>query len=291
MKTSDRGLAFLYTFEGFVEKPYNDDGSDVGDPNARGHCTIGIGHKIHDGPCDGRASEAPFASGISEAQAIALLRIDIVSYERTVDRLLRRPVAQHEYDALVDFTYNTGGGYPAVWSQVNHGRDICPILTITAILPAYATAALKRRRQRECRLYTYGDYGIIKPLPGGAIGDDEMWHRWNERAESPYWTDPALGGSPQFRHTFADGEKVTIQLGIDLPGVMGHGPSAIDIDLFERGGGGTLHVGDGDGGYAGRIEPADTSATIRVRPVNGAITLHAVNGPVTVGLGCLGYLD
>src|ERR1700674_3969990 len=41
---SDQGTRFIAQFEGFDPKLVND---------AAGHCTIGFGHLVHLGPCDG----------------------------------------------------------------------------------------------------------------------------------------------------------------------------------------------------------------------------------------------
>ena len=57
MHCSSMGLAHIGKFEGLRLKLYNDPG---------GHCTIGVGHLVHLGPIDGRASETPFKNGISK---------------------------------------------------------------------------------------------------------------------------------------------------------------------------------------------------------------------------------
>jgi lysozyme len=93
MKLSPAGLALIERSEGFRAFRYLD---SVGIP------TIGYGHKIH-------ASEV-FAAAITEAQAKALLVSDTYAAEHNVNRLVRVPLTQNQFDALVDFTFNMGAG-------------------------------------------------------------------------------------------------------------------------------------------------------------------------------------
>lgn len=147
MRISDSGIAFIADWEGIRLKMYDDGGPGIG------NATIGIGHLIHLGPIDGQISEAPFVNGITEAQAYDLFRVDVRRFEDVVNRLATVPLNQNQFDALVDFSFNTGGGYPAVWNAVNNGGDVAAVLAVTAILPAWATEALQRRRRAEGRLY------------------------------------------------------------------------------------------------------------------------------------------
>jgi lysozyme len=63
---------------------------------------------VHHGPVCGAASEAPFAGGISEEQGTALLLQDAAYAGRAVEQLVKVPLTQGQYDALVSFTYNEG---------------------------------------------------------------------------------------------------------------------------------------------------------------------------------------
>jgi lysozyme len=66
--------------------------------------TIGWGHTNHHG--------APFNSGdvwpMSKCDSVFLE--DMLGFEKEVKRLVTVPLAQHQFDALVSFTYNCGGG-------------------------------------------------------------------------------------------------------------------------------------------------------------------------------------
>lgn len=89
---SDSGLALTKQFEGLRLRSYQD---------SAGILTIGYGHTgldVHAGQC------------ISELEAENLLRVDLQEAVACVNRLLNRAIAQHQFDALVDFCYNVGGG-------------------------------------------------------------------------------------------------------------------------------------------------------------------------------------
>lgn len=89
------GLALIQHFEGFCPTIYLCP-SDVP--------TIGYGHVV-------QAEERPrFLGGITEAEALALLRRDVEEAERSVLRLISVPLTDGQFDALVSFTYNVGSG-------------------------------------------------------------------------------------------------------------------------------------------------------------------------------------
>ncbi len=99
MRISDAGLNLIAEFEGYVEHLYND---------PVGHCTIGIGHLVHHGTCNGAVSESQFVHGISYSNAVHLLQRDVVRYEHAVTQLITVPLNQNMFDALVSFTFNVG---------------------------------------------------------------------------------------------------------------------------------------------------------------------------------------
>jgi lysozyme len=89
---SDAGLALTKSFEGLRQTAYQDSG---------GVWTVGYGHT---GPS--------ILAGltITRVDAEALLRADLAEAVTCVNRTLRVPVLQHQFDALVDFTFNAGRG-------------------------------------------------------------------------------------------------------------------------------------------------------------------------------------
>lgn len=91
MKYSDRGLKLTAAFEGLRLEAYQD---------SVGVWTIGYGHTKGVKPGD----------TITQQQALDLLRQDVKSAEDDVNRLVKVPLNQNQFDALVDFTFNLGGG-------------------------------------------------------------------------------------------------------------------------------------------------------------------------------------
>ena len=92
MKTSQNGIDLIKRFEGLELESYRD---------IAGIWTIGYGHT---GP------EVGIDQHISEQEAEALLRHDLVSREKAVSGLVNVPLNQFEFDALVSFVYNVGIG-------------------------------------------------------------------------------------------------------------------------------------------------------------------------------------
>jgi GH24 family phage-related lysozyme (muramidase) len=114
-RISDAGLRFIGRKEGFVDHLYDCPANC---------CTIGYGHKVHNGPTDGRASEAPYRDGITRTEALALLREDAASAEESVRKYVTVPLTQGQYDALVSFVFNLGEGYlrrPEILGPLNNG--------------------------------------------------------------------------------------------------------------------------------------------------------------------------
>ena len=101
MQLSNAGLSLIKTGEGFEPNLYNCPANDA---------SIGYGHLVHHGPVCGSASEAPFAGGISEEQATALLLQDAAYAEHAIEHMVKVPLNQGQYSALVSFVYNEGAG-------------------------------------------------------------------------------------------------------------------------------------------------------------------------------------
>ena len=152
---SQDGLSFIARHEGMRLELYNDPGN---------HCTIGVGHLVHTGPCDGRASETPFANGLTEEEALELFRNDVTTYEQTVRELVQVPLTQNQFDALVSLTYNIGpGGFADshVLENLNAGNyDAIPDSFREHVHAFHGPVlpGLVRRREEEIKLFMDGTY-------------------------------------------------------------------------------------------------------------------------------------
>jgi lysozyme len=97
---SQAGVRFIAEFEGFRSELHND---------PAGHCSIGFGHLVHLGKCDGR-EPAEFKKGITRRRAGELLREDADAAESAVNEGVEVPLSQQQFDALVSFVFNVGTG-------------------------------------------------------------------------------------------------------------------------------------------------------------------------------------
>lgn len=95
MQLSDKGLQLVKDSEGFRSKAYQDTG---------GVWTVGYGTT--------RINGRPVTKfdTVDELYAVVLLKADVASAEESVTRLVKVPLTQNQFDALVDFVYNLGEG-------------------------------------------------------------------------------------------------------------------------------------------------------------------------------------
>lgn len=143
MQTSNRGLAEIAGHEGIALTAYQD---------TKGVWTIGLGHTAAAGPPDPRAKVY-----LSLDEAMVLFRKDIAKFEAEVNAAVRVPLAQHEFDALVSFHYNTGGiGRAKLTAALNRGdREEA----IKGFLGWLQPPEIASRRKAEQALFATGKYG------------------------------------------------------------------------------------------------------------------------------------
>ncbi len=154
MHLSRAGARFIARFEGYVGKPYND---------AVGHCTIGYGHLLHLGNCR-QSDYGQFSGGVDKDEALTYLRRDASRAAQSV-RALGVDFSPQQFDALVCFTFNLGGGWTSdsglqrALARGDH-RAVPAELSkwVYAGSPARVLQGLVNRRRAEGRLYSRGKY-------------------------------------------------------------------------------------------------------------------------------------
>lgn len=147
MKTSATGRAFIEAFEGKILHTY-DDGTGV--------LTIGYGHTDAAGPPPVRRGQV-----ITEAQADAILSVDLGKVERNVERCISAVMTQAQFDALVSFDFNTGDlAKSSIDDKINAGNLSAAMATLLQYDNAGGrqVAGLTRRRNAEKLMFT----GMIK---------------------------------------------------------------------------------------------------------------------------------
>jgi lysozyme len=141
VKLSMEGLQLIKQQEGFRSRTYLD---------VAGFPTIGYGHRlIHPGS---------FPDGIDEAQASEILAADVRDAEQAVERLVKVPLTQGQFDALVDFCFNLGSGRLAsstLLKVLNGGRyaDAAEQLLRWDQAGGKECPPLKARREAELALW------------------------------------------------------------------------------------------------------------------------------------------
>lgn len=143
MHTSNAGLMGLVSHEGIVLSRYKD---------SVGVWTIGVGHT----KAAGYPDPATFQGELTLGEAIGLFRHDIMKYERGVNAVVKVPLKQHEFDALVSFHYNTGAiGKASFVKKLNAGDRAG---AMKGIMDWRKPAEIIPRRTSERDLFRTGKY-------------------------------------------------------------------------------------------------------------------------------------
>lgn len=140
MKTSERGINLIKQYESFRAEAYR---------CPAGVWTIGYGHTGGVKPGD----------RVTETEADGLLRKDVESSEKIVSTLVKRPLNQNQFDALVSFVYNTGSGNFAgstLLRKINKNpldESIKEEFQKWVYAKGKRLEGLVKRRLEECELY------------------------------------------------------------------------------------------------------------------------------------------
>lgn len=162
MKLSAKGARFIAREEGMILHPYND---------PVGYATIGIGHLLHRSRVNlkDKVRWARFRA----SDAYKLLQTDAERFAgplRAHAALRGWKLRQHEFDALVSFSFNVGSGWldgstleRTLTKAYNHNHPPHP-QAVARALGMWSRAGgrtlegLKNRRAREARLFSLGRY-------------------------------------------------------------------------------------------------------------------------------------
>lgn len=202
MKTSPQGLQVIKEFEGLRLRAY---------VCAAGKLTIGYGHTADAGP-----PLVTHGMTITGAQAVEILKRDVASFERDVLRLVKKPLTQGQFDALVSFHFNTGKlGSSTILKRINAGR----LEDVPAQLMRWTKArdpktgrlaelaGLVRRRRAEAGLWRSLSQGPMNTTAGrGDVAEVE-----ETRSEKP----PTESWSFWSILTSIFGTGLTLPFGID----------------------------------------------------------------------------
>lgn len=146
-QTSDKGIRFIGKFEGFISHAYKPVAAEQ-------YYTIGYGHY---GP------DVKPGDQITKGKARDLLRKDCNKSEKFVRDLVKVNLSQPQFDALVSFVFNIGGGAfstSTLLRLLNQGK----YASVPAQLDLWVNGAsgplegLITRRKAEGKLFANGKY-------------------------------------------------------------------------------------------------------------------------------------
>lgn len=138
MTTSENGIAFIKSHEGFAAFEYNDNG----------HAAIGYGHDL--------LPNESYPNGISIATAVSILQSDLTNrFEPPLNEYLTQhgiTLTQNQFDAWIDFAYNLGTA--SAITMIAHGVDQVPVQMLRwNHINGQVSSGLTARRQAEVKLW------------------------------------------------------------------------------------------------------------------------------------------
>ena len=184
-KLSSAGVRVIAGFEGFRSDLYDD---------AAGHCTIGYGHLVHQGHCDG-SETAEFRKGVTRERALELLAEDAASAAAAVNDAVEVPLDQSQFDALTSFVFNVGSGAfrdSTLLELLNQGKyeEVPDQLNRWVKAGSRTLPGLVARRKAEGELFASG---TLQPDHDGAMTTREVQQALVEIGW-PLKVDGAWGG-------------------------------------------------------------------------------------------------
>lgn len=166
MRVSRQGIIEIASHEAIVDMPYR---------NSKGIWTIGIGHTASAGPPD--PSQMPRGRRIPLSEIFRIFAADLATFEKRVNKAVKVPVAQHEFDALTSFDFNTGGIDRA--TLVRHLTSGDRAKAATTFMNWSKPPEIIDRRTKEMELFRSGHYsssGKVNVYPADNNGH-VLWRR------------------------------------------------------------------------------------------------------------------
>jgi lysozyme len=150
MKVSRQGIIEIASHEAVVDMPYRD---------SKGIWTIGVGHTA------GSPDPSRMQGGrrVPMSEIFGVFATDLKTFEKRVNKAVKVPVAQHEFDALTSFDFNTGGIDRA--ALVRHLNDGDRAKAATAFMNWSKPPEIIDRRTKERELFRSGHYSSAAKCP------------------------------------------------------------------------------------------------------------------------------
>lgn len=150
MKTSALGRMALISHEAIVLSRYRD---------SKGIWTIGVGVTA---AAKAEINPETFTGTLTVREAVDLFETVLERYESDVNRAIKVPLKQHEFDALVSFHYNTGAIRKATATKLINAGKIRE--GGEALLNWMQPPEIISRRMAENWLFKSGDYGHLQVM-------------------------------------------------------------------------------------------------------------------------------
>ena len=173
---SANGLNFIHGKEGLRTKAYID---------AAGVPTIGYGHTKSVTMADVKRGKT-----ISKSEALRLAKQDASRFESAVNKHIKVPLTQSQYDGLVSFAFNLGeGNLKKIAGDVNAGNFEKAAKRMLSFNKAKdpRTGKLRRlgglvtRRQEEARMLLNTKGSSAGPVVSGDVFTDELFSKKNRK--------------------------------------------------------------------------------------------------------------
>lgn len=223
--TSQKGIDLIKSFEGCRLTAYQD---------SIGVWTIGYGH----------TSGVYSGMTITEAQAEAYLRSDLIISENSVNQYVTYAINQNQFDALISFTFNLGSGNLAsstLLKKLNQGDISGAANEFDKWIYAgdEVLEGLVKRRAAENELFLYGTVGGGGATTNTGNSTISAFQTWlNTKYSSGLTVDGIYGKNTKVAATKAYQKE----LGVTVDGIFNLGSKVAVQTLVQGNIGNSVHL-------------------------------------------------